>query len=85
MAATRKRNLEQRYDKMCDNMTDLWFKQRIFLALKYATLESRTENQISKFKAWRNWCEESRKKKYFKKKDVLVGKIEAIRNEKLLQ
>lgn len=50
---------------MSELVTNLWFKQRVFLALRQATLESKTENSMLKFKAWKNWCETARKKKYF--------------------
>jgi len=83
LAHCRKDQLEEKYDNMCELVTNLWFKQRVFLALRHAALESKTENSILKFKAWKNWCETSKKNKFFEKKVVLVDKIEAIRNERL--
>lgn len=38
-----------------------------------------------KFLAWRNWCEQSRKDKFFKRKEALVGNIEAVRKDRLLK
>jgi hypothetical protein len=38
-----------------------------------------------KFKAWKNWCENARKKKYFQNKKLLVSRIEGLRNERLLK
>ena len=38
-----------------------------------------------KFRAWKNWCEAQRKKKFFDKKEVMVGNIEGLRTERLLK
>jgi hypothetical protein len=38
-----------------------------------------------KFKAWRNWCETARKKKYFARKKLLVSRIQGIRDERILK
>jgi hypothetical protein len=62
---TKKRGLEDRYEKMSELVTNLWFKQRVFLALRQAALESKTDNSVMKFKAWKSWCEKARKNKYF--------------------
>ena len=61
----KKRGLEDRYEKMSELVTNMWFKQRVFLALRHATLESKTENSVMKFKAWKSWCLKAREKKYF--------------------
>ena len=82
---TKKKGLEERYDKMSELVTDLWFKQRVFLGLKQACLESKTENSLNKFKAWKDWCETSRKNKFFAKKSTLVERISGVRTEKLLK
>lgn len=31
---TKKRGLEERYDRMSEMITSMWFKQRVFLALR---------------------------------------------------
>ena len=82
---TKKKGLEERYDKMSDLVTTLWFKQRVFLGLKQACLDSKIENSLNKFKAWKDWCEKSRKNKYFAKKKLLVARTEGIRTERLLK
>ena len=38
-----------------------------------------------KFKAWKDWCEKSRKNKLFEKKSLLVERIEGTRTERLLK
>ena len=38
-----------------------------------------------KFRAWKNWCEAQRKKKFFEKKEIMVGNIEGLRTERLLK
>ena len=50
---------------MSELVTSLWFKKRVFIALRQAALESKNEKSVIKFKAWKNWCEKSRKNKYF--------------------
>ena len=65
LAHTKKMALQDKYQTMSDMMTNLWFKQRVFLALRQACLESKTENCMMKFKAWKDWCVTTRKKKYF--------------------
>ena len=62
---TKKQALEERYENMSELITNLWFKQRVFLALRHAALESKTESSVLKFKAWKSWCEKARKNKYF--------------------
>lgn len=70
---------------MSDLMTSLWFKQRVFLGLRQACLESKTENSMMKFKAWKDWCETSRKKKYFARKKLLVDRLAGTRDERLVK
>jgi len=82
---SKKQALEEKYEEMSEAVTTLWFKQRVFLALKHATLEQKTEGSILKFKAWKNWCEQNRKEKYFQRKEILVSKIEGTRAEQLLK
>ena len=38
-----------------------------------------------KFLAWKNWCEQSRKDKFFARKEALVANIEGVRTERLLK
>ena len=38
-----------------------------------------------KFKAWKNWCETSRKNKYFARKELLVDRIAGTRDERLIK
>ena len=38
-----------------------------------------------KFLAWKNWCEQSRKDKFFARKEALVGNMEGVRTERLLK
>lgn len=85
LADTKKKGLEERYENMSDLMTNLWFKQRVFLGLKQACLESKTENCIMKFKAWKDWCENTRKKKYFERKELLVERLAGTRDERLIK
>lgn len=85
LAYSKRQGLEERYDKMSDLVTTMWFKQKVFLAMKLAVMNSQAENEIVKFKAWKSWCENSRNDKYFKKKELLVEKIEGTRTEMLLK
>lgn len=66
-------------------VTDTTFKQRVFLALKQAVQQSKNEMSERKFQAWKNWCESSRKEKFFGKKEALVANIEGVRAERLLK
>jgi hypothetical protein len=85
LAHTKRQGLEDRYDKMSGLITDMWFKQKVFLAMKLAVLNSQSEHEIVKFKAWKQWCQTSRKNKYFLKKELLVEKIHGTRTEMLLK
>lgn len=38
-----------------------------------------------KFMAWKNWCEQSRKDKFFARKTALVENIECVRKDRLLK
>lgn len=53
--------------------------------MKLAVMNSQTDHEIVKFKAWKSWCEKSRNDKYFLKKELLVEKIEGTRTEMLLK
>jgi hypothetical protein len=81
----KKEQISERYDNLSELVTNLWFKQRVFLGLRHACLQSKSESSLMKFKAWRNWCETSRKKKYHNKKKELVERIEGIRAERLVK
>ena len=85
LAHTKRQGLEDRYDLMSDLITKMWFKQKVFLAIKLAVLNAQSDHEIVKFKAWKSWCENSRKNKYFLKKELLVEKIEGTRTEMLLK
>ena len=85
LAVTKKQGLDERYEKMSELVTNLWFKQRVFLALRQAALESKSEANMVKFKAWKSWCENARKQKYFERKEQLVQRLEGTRTERLLK
>ena len=38
-----------------------------------------------KFEAWKNWCEQSRKDKFFAKKSTLIDNLWGVRTERLLK
>lgn len=38
-----------------------------------------------KFKAWKDWCETTRKKKYFARKKLLVERLQGTRDERLVK
>ena len=85
LAHCKRQTLEERYDHMSHLITQMWFKQKVFLALKLAVMNSQAEGEIVKFKAWKSWCEKSRNDKYFAKKELMVEKIEGTRTEMLLK
>ena len=85
LAHTKRQGLEERYDKMSDLITDMWFKQKVFLAMKLAVMNSQADAEIVKFKGWKSWCENSRNAKYFQKKELLVQKIEGTRTRMLMK
>ena len=66
-------------------VTETTFKQRVFLAFKHAVQQERQEMADRKFLAWKNWCEQSRKDKFFARKEALVANIEGVRTERLLK
>ena len=53
LAHTKRQTLEYRYDTMSDLITKMWFKQKVFLAMKLAVMNSQAENEIVKFKTWK--------------------------------
>ena len=65
LAHAKRQTLEDRYDTMSGLITKMWYKQKVFLAMKLAVMNSQAENEIVKFKTWKQWCENSRKEKYF--------------------
>ncbi|CDW85127.1 UNKNOWN [Stylonychia lemnae] len=85
LAITKKAQLEERYDKMSNLVTSLWFKQRVFLGLRQACMEQKTDSSILKFKAWKNWCVKARQNKYFQRKKLLVSRLHGLRTERLLK
>lgn len=85
LAHSKRQALEERYDNMNHLITQMWFKQKVFLAFKLAVMNAQAENEVVKFKAWKSWCEKARNDKYFAKKELLVAKIEGTRTEMLLK
>lgn len=85
LAHCKRQALEERYEHMSELITDMWFKQKVFLAMKLAVMNAQAEREIVKFKAWKSWCESSRNDKYFLKKELMVQKIEGTRTEMLLK
>ena len=81
----KKLGLDERYEAMSELVTSLWFKQRVFLGLRQACLESKTESSLQKFKAWKDWCEKTRRNKFYQKKKLLVARMAGTRDERLLK
>jgi len=48
-------------------------------------MESKTENSMLKFKAWKNWCEQAKQKKFYQRKKLLVSRLQGLRTERLLK
>lgn len=72
LAYTKRQALEDRYEHMSELVTNMWFKQKVFLSMKLAVMNSQAEYEIVKFKTWKSWCETSRNEKYFNKKELMV-------------
>ena len=70
---------------MSELITNMWFKQKVFLAMKLQVMNAQADHEVVKFKAWKSWCENSRNEKYFAKKELLIQKIEGTRTEMLLK
>lgn len=70
---------------MSELITNMWFKQKVFLAMKLQVMNAQADHEVVKFKAWKSWCENSRNDKYFAKKELLIQKIEGTRTEMLLK
>jgi len=85
LAHAKRQALEDRYEHMSELVTNMWFKQKVFLAMKLAVMNAQADHEIVKFKAWKSWCETSRNDKYFLKKELMVQKIEGTRTEMLLK
>lgn len=85
LANIKQQDMQERQDMLADMVTETTYKQRVFLAFKHAVQQSKAEMAEYKFRAWKNWCEAQRKKKFFDKKEVMVGNIEGLRTERLLK
>lgn len=85
LADTKKGQMEDKYGKMSSLVTDLWFKQKVFLGLKQACMEQKIENQSDIFTKWKSNCEQKRKDKYLERKTAMVERICDTRDERLLQ
>ena len=85
LAHCKRQQLEEKYEHMSELVTNMWFKQKVFLAMKLAVMNSQAEHEIIKFKAWKSWCEQARNDKYFNKKAIMVEKIEGTRTEMLIK
>ena len=85
IAAIRSQDMQVKHDMLSQMITETTFKQRVFLALKHACQQQAQEMADRKFQAWKNWCEQSRKDKFFQRKEALVGNMEGVRTERLLK
>ena len=70
---------------MSSLLTDLTFKQRVFLALKHACTESRTERVQEKFREWKLRCIAARDRKYYQQKKLMVERMQGVRAERLVK
>ena len=70
---------------MSNLISILGFKQRVFLALKHACLQSRTERTTAKFSTWRDKCFAARDRKDYLNKKLMIERLQGIRTERLLK
>ena len=66
-------------------ITELGFKQRVFLALKQACLKSNTERTTEKFKQWKDRCQVVRERNYYLRKKLMVERLQGVRTERSLK
>ena len=57
----KKERLTERCEKMNELVTNMWFKQKVFLSMKLAIMEQQAQKEIDKFDQWKRWCENNRK------------------------
>lgn len=70
---------------MSNLVTELSFKQRIFLALRHACQVQRTERTTEKFKQWKQRCLAARARKYYMRKKLMVDRLQGVRAERLVK
>lgn len=85
LSHAKREEMAEKYEVLNDMVTKTMFKQKVFLALKHACNQQRAETSELKFTAWKNWCETSRKQKFFAKKEVMVEKIHGLKTERLVK
>ena len=74
-----------RYDNMSALITELSFKQRVFLALRHACQAHRTERTTEKFQQWKQRCLAARARKYYMRKKLMVERLQGVRAERLVK
>jgi len=75
IALVKAEQISKRYENMSALVSEVSFKQRVFLALKHACLQSRTERTTEKFREWKARCLAARDRRYFERKKVMVSRL----------
>lgn len=70
---------------MSNLVTELSFKQRVFLALRHACQVSRTERTTEKFQDWKTRCLATRARKYYIRKKIMIERLQGVRAERLVK
>ena len=85
LALVKSEQISKRYETMTTLISELTFKQRVFLALKHACLQNRTERTTDKFQEWKSKCLAARKRKYYLRKKLMIERIQGVRTERLFK
>ena len=85
LALVKSEQQQKRQENLSYMITELSFKQRIFLSLKHACLKSKVERTVEKFELWKDRCQKYRESKFFKSKKLMIERLQGVRTERLLK
>jgi len=74
-----------RYETLSTLVTQMSFKQRVFLALRHACQSERSERITEKFHEWKQRCLAARARKYYVHKKLMIERLQGVRTERLLK
>ena len=85
LAAVKGEQLATRYETLSTLVTELSFKQRVFLALRHACQGQRSEHITEKFHQWKQRCLAARARKYYVHKKLMIERLQGVRTERLMK
>jgi nuclear transport factor 2 (NTF2) superfamily protein len=75
LATVKGEQMSVRYENLSTLVTEMSYKQRVFLALRHACQQQRSERINEKFHQWKQRCLAARNRKYYVHKKLMIERL----------